>query len=118
MEDDNLNELAEYIFSRPPQMPNAIQLQMDDSTYDLANVNGIDNTIFEILCVLTMKGIRKLYGDIKIIDLSREQFEVISEYVKSYGYILRVYVNNTFMSPWEYVEPIYQYRISFDKYTL
>lgn len=118
MEEDNLNYIAEQIFSKPPEAPNSIQLQLEEQTADIAEQEGASNFIFNILFIITFKGIEKLYGHKNIMELTERQYETICSYVASYGYKLQVYANDTFETPWEILNsgrPLYRYKIFFDK---
>jgi hypothetical protein len=90
MNNDNLKEIAQAIFSKPVGEPNSIQLQLDEETYQENN----KTVIYEILYLITYYGIKILYGDINIIDLTEDQFDNIKKYVRSYGYNLIIFDND------------------------
>ena len=86
---DNLEEIAQIIFTKPYGEPNSIQLQLEEVTSDIALKYGIENFISNILCIITIKGIKILYGeDINILLLSESQLNTIKMYIRSFGYDL------------------------------
>jgi hypothetical protein len=89
MDYDNLDEIAEQIFTRPYKEPNSIQLELEEITSDIAFKYGIRSFISNILYIITLKGARILYGDnINLLSLTDYQLNIIKNYVKSYGYNL------------------------------
>lgn len=110
MNNDNLREIAEAIYSKPPGEKNTVQLQLEEQTY---NESG-KYIVFEILYLITYYGIRILYGDIKITDLSRDQMELVKRYVRSYGYDLIV-LNENNEDPWESTSNTNKVRVFFNK---
>jgi hypothetical protein len=89
MDYDNLEEIAEKIYSKPYGEPNSIQLELEEVTSDIAFNYGIESFISNILYIITMKGIKILYGkDINVLNLTEKQLDTIKMYVKSYGYKL------------------------------
>ena len=120
-EEDNIQEIAESIFTKPPGAPNSIQLQLEEMTAEIADKEGVENFIFNILCLITYKGVEMLFGHNKIHELSQKQFNLLTEYVRSYGYDLVVHANNSSETPWELVkngERLTSYQISFEKYKI
>ena len=93
---NNLIEIAQAIYSKPPGKKNTVQLQLDEETYNESD----KYIVFEILYLITFYGIRILYGDVKITELSKEQFRNVKRYVRSYGYDLIV-LNENKEDPWE-----------------
>lgn len=115
---DNIDEIADAIFSKPPGAPHSVQLQLEDVTAQMAEQEGVENFIFNILCLLTFKGMEKLYGHKNMLTLTENQFETVQAYVASYGYKLEVVANDTDETPWELQRRdirIVRYNISFDK---
>lgn len=111
---DNLREIAENIYSKEPLESNGIQLQLEE------NAENVDEMyIFNIIYLITFYGIKYLYGeDIEILALSKEQFDVIKKYVRSYGYELVILANDTNRDPWEIKGlgySINKYNIYFDR---
>lgn len=116
MDDDNLNEISEKIYSRPPGEPGSIQLQLDELTDSMEDPESI---IFNILYLITYNGIKILYGNIQLLELTEEQYNVVKAYVRSYGYELVVLANDTNRDPWELRRlgySIYRYNIYFDNF--
>ena len=114
--DSNIDEIVEQIFSKPPGPPNSIQLQLEEQTAEIASQDGVENFIFSILCMITVKGIEKLYGHKEIHALTEKQIHVIKRYVESYGYKLKIYANDTEFDPWELMKrnvQVYRFKIEF-----
>lgn len=89
MDYDNLEEIAQQIFTKPHGEPNSIQLELEEVTSDIALKYGIENFISHILSIITIKGIKILYGyDINILLLSVSQLDTVRMYVRSFGYDL------------------------------
>lgn len=118
-EDDNLDEIALAIFDRHIPLPaGSVQLQLEEMTSYIAEEEGVGAFIFNILCMLTMKGIDILYGEKQITDLTKEQYDSLCEYVKSFGYKLIVTANDTEMTPWQVLEAggqLFRYNVWFEK---
>lgn len=118
-EEDNLDEIAQSIFDRPVPLPEgSVQLQLEEMTSYIAEEEGVEKFIFNILCILTMKGIDILYGEKNFLDLTKEQFEILCNYVRSFGYKLVVLANETDMTPWEIGEAgghVFRYNVWFEK---
>ena len=94
---------------------------MEELTADIAEREGVENFIFNILCLITYKGVEILFGHNKIHELSQKQFNLVTDYVRSYGYNLVVHGNNSNETPWELIkkgERLTSYQISFEKYNV
>lgn len=119
MEDDNLDEIVENIYSKPPGESNSICLQLEDETAEIAKEVSTSQFIFNILFLITYKGMKKLYGkDKEIISLSETEISTIKKYVRSYGYDLVIRGNNTNRDPWDILkggERLVNYQIHFEK---
>lgn len=116
--EDNLDEIVESIFSKPPGPKRSIQLQLEEYTADLAQKQGVDDFVFNILCLLTFKGMQRLYGHKNLLELTNNEFNTIQKYIESCGYKLQVYGNDTNENPWEITkrgERLYRYNVFFDK---
>jgi len=117
--DDNLDEIVEKIFSKPPKERCSIHLELEEETAEIAQDESVDKFVFNILFLITYKGIKKLYGkDKEMINLKESEIMVIKEYVRSYGYELVVRGNNTDRDPWEIIksgERLINYQVHFDK---
>lgn len=114
---DNLDELAEQIFGQPVRPPHSVQLQLEDATADIAEQEGVENFVFNILYLLTHKGMKILYGDRKMSDLTEAEFNVIQAYVNSFGYTIIVLANGTTRSPWSLLRegiPLRNYIVMFE----
>jgi hypothetical protein len=84
--DDNTREIAEQIFNKPPQAINSIQLDLEDTTADIAAREGVQQYVFEILSVILLHGIEILFGHRDILRLSEKDFYLLQEYANSFGY--------------------------------
>uniref|UniRef100_A0A6C0DZH4 Uncharacterized protein n=1 Tax=viral metagenome TaxID=1070528 RepID=A0A6C0DZH4_9ZZZZ len=117
--DDNLDDIVEKIFSKPPKERCSIHLELEEETAEIAQDESVERFIFNILFLITYKGIKKLYGkDKEMINLKESEIMVIKEYVRSYGYELVVRGNNTDRDPWEIIksgERLINYQVHFDK---
>ena len=111
MNKDNLKEIADAIYRKPPCEPNTIQLQLDEETY---NEND-GRVVFEILYLITFYGIQILYGNVKITELTKDQFINVKRYVRSYGYDL-VVLNENNEDPWESTSNKNKIRVFFNKF--
>ena len=96
MNNGNLREIAQAIYQKPCGEANSVQLQLDEETY---NESG-KYIVFEILYLITYYGIEILYGDVKIIDLTKDQFDNVKGYVRSYGYDIIVLGDDN-LDPWQ-----------------
>jgi hypothetical protein len=92
MEEDNTRNIAEQIFSKPPGVPNSIDLQLDDSTIDFMENEGYipQSFIRDVLSVITLHGVEILFGHKNIIELSEQDLLLLKQYTRSYGYELSV----------------------------
>lgn len=117
--DDNLDEIVEKIFSKPPKERCSIHLELEEETAEIAQGENVEGFIFNILFLITYKGMKKLYGkDKEIINLTKTEIMVIKDYVRSYGYELVIRGNNTDRDPWEIIksgERLMNYQVHFDK---
>jgi hypothetical protein len=118
--DDNLDDIVEKIYSKPPMEKNSICLQLEDETADIANEGGdVEQFIFNILFLITYKGMKKLYGkDKELLMLTETEIYNIKQYVRSYGYELIIRGNNTQLDPWELLksgEKLTSYQVHFNK---
>lgn len=105
-DNDNLDEIAEQIFTKPYKKPNSIQLELEEITSDIAFKYGIESFISNILYIITLKGARILYGnDIDLLSLTEKQLDTIKMYVNSYGYNLLISDNKNEI-----------FRVKFEKY--
>jgi hypothetical protein len=115
MENDNIEQIAETIFRYPPKDPCSIELQLDTLEGEGESIE----VVFNILCVLTLKGVNILFGEKNIIELEISEFLLLQKYVRSYGYEMIVTANDTDRSPWYFAErniSVYRFKISFERY--
>lgn len=116
--EDNINEIALQIFSKPPGPINSIQLQLEELTANIAEEQGVESFVFDILCLLTHRGIQILYGIEHFWQISEQQFMLLREYIRSFGYEIKVFANDTYQSPWDVMragETVERYNIFFDR---
>lgn len=109
---DNIDIIADSIFNKPPREPCSIELYLDGEGQST-------ETIFNILCILTLRGTKILFGEKNLIDLENDEFILLQRYVMSYGYEMVVTANDTDRSPWYYTEnniDIYRIKTAFRKY--
>jgi hypothetical protein len=114
---DNVHQIAQAIFSKPPGPPKSVQLQLEELTSHIAEEEGVEKFICNILCILTITGIQILYGHKNILLLTSAQYDELCDYVQSYGYTLEVYANDTMFTPWELLNRGVQlrtYKIGFE----
>lgn len=115
----NIQELAYKIYSQPPRQPNTIQLNLDLPQNKNYTAEDAKNIRYHFLYNLTTKGIIILFGNRRLKDLTEREFNRIQEYVNSYGYVLRIYTNNTKYNPWEILrmgETIRFFKVAFEKF--
>lgn len=114
-----MDEIVESIFSKPPGEKSSIELQLEDVTAEIAERGFIEQFIFNILFLITYKGMKKLYGnDKEIITLTESEVELLKEYVRSYGYDMIIRGNNTDRDPWDIIkrgEQLLNYQLHFEK---
>lgn len=114
---DNLDEIVEAIFSKPPGPPGSVQLQLEDETAQIAQETGVNKFIFNILFLISYKGMVKLFGKENFIDMSAREFEILRYYILSCGYDVKLYANDTTLTPWELVAndiQVRKYNIEFN----
>ena len=92
--EDNLDEIVKSIFSQPPGKICSIQLQLEEETSKIAEQYGVNSFVFNILYMITLKGIRYLYGDIPLVSLTESQLDLVKEYTRSYEYELLIKIEN------------------------
>lgn len=84
--DDNTQDIAYQIFTKPPLPKNSIQLGLEDETANIAEREGVDQFIFEILTVILMHGVEILFGHRNVLRLSENDFMLLQQYTNSFGY--------------------------------
>lgn len=83
-------EIAEKIFSNPPGDLNSIDLQLEEQTAEIAEQEGIEQFTSNILRIITMTGIKTLFGHVNFVELTGTQVELIKKYTRSFGYNLKL----------------------------
>lgn len=105
MQNDNINNnldfIANEIFKYQPGLKNSICLELEEESSFIAKEDGYENYIFNVLYLITIKGIKILYGHQNIMLLSEDEFKTVEKYVQSYGYDIIVNGNNTIFTPWQ-----------------
>jgi hypothetical protein len=96
MDSDNTRDIAEQIFTRPPGTPNSIDLSLDDSSVDFMQENQINVNVYirDVISMITLHGVEILYGHKNIMSLTDDQLLTIKKYTRSYGYDMKVNVEN------------------------
>ena len=100
----DLDDLICTVFSKPPQDPKTIQLQLSDDS-DNADVS----TLQLIAGAIAGKGAEKLYGVQQCNELTKEQFETLQKYLMSMGFRMDIRCAKTGQNPWEtgdYIENV------------
>lgn len=97
-------EIAEKIFSNPPGNLNSIDLALEEQTAEIAEREGIEQFTSNILRIITMTGIEILFGDIRFVDLTGTQVELIKRYTRSYGYNLKMNIDEESRQMYVYFE--------------
>ena len=79
--EDNLLEIAEKVFNRPPGPSNSIQLELSDDTVNSSS----DKTklVGDIMMCIMLHGIRILYTEEERKQLNEQQFDRVREYMRS-----------------------------------
>lgn len=97
MEDDNTRYIAEQIFSKPPGTPNSINLQLDETTVDFVQSDNVDinKLILQIVSTITLHGVEILFGHKNLLELSENDLFLLKRYVLSYGYEMKVKIDNS-----------------------
>jgi hypothetical protein len=117
---DNIEEIAYNIFTNPPKDVCSIELYLEDTkgAQDTEGTKNID-IVFNVLCELTLKGVKILFGEKSIVNLDIDEFMLLQKYVRSYGYEMIVTANDTDKSPWYFTKNnvnVYRFKIVFQKY--
>ena len=97
-------EIAEKIFSNPPGDLNSIDLALEEQTAEIAEREGIEQFTSNILRIITMTGIRVLFGHINFVQLTGEQIELIKRYTRSFGYNLKMNIDDSTRQLFVYFE--------------
>jgi hypothetical protein len=97
-------EIAEKIFSKPPGDLNSIDLTLERQTAEIAEQEGIEMFVSNILRIITLTGIRILFGDIRFVDLTDDQIFLIKRYTRSYGYNLKMNIDEESRQLYVYFE--------------
>ena len=76
----DFNDFVSQVFSKDPQEPNSIQLEID-----IENPNT--DVLFSFLLEFALSGIKILYGeDIQWWTLDEEQINTLNNYIQSIGF--------------------------------
>lgn len=114
---DNISDIVEAVFDNPPGAQNSVLLQLDSTSTDLAYKRGVETYVFEILCLITFKGMQRLYGHKNLMELTECEFNTIAAYMRSMGYKINVLANDTKKTPWDLLKDNIipkRYKISFE----
>ena len=91
--DDNTGLIAFEIFSKPPKPRNSIQLSLEEETSEIAQSDGVDHFVFNILTIIIMHGVEILFGHRNILRLTEKNFNLLQEYTNSFGYKIHKHVD-------------------------
>ena len=85
--DTNLGSIARQIFSQPPMKPFTNRLGLDHPV-----PTGEDPVSYhqEILMILMILGAQHLYGDVPIANITAKQFDLMTKYMISFGYVPKI----------------------------
>lgn len=83
-------EIGRVIFSKPPGDLNSIDLALEEQTAEIAEKEGIEQFTSNILRIITMTGIKTLFGHVNFVELTGTQVELIKKYTRSFGYNLKL----------------------------
>lgn len=92
--EDNLDELVHLVFSKPPQQPKSIQLQLDDHCQD-------PDVIPYMFSDIAMRGARALFGIEDMMMLDCEMARLLNEYMQSMGVSMQITCNFTGEDPFQ-----------------
>ena len=87
-------DIAEQIFSHSPGELNSIDLGLEQETAEYAKEVGYENFILNILQIITLHGIKILFGHTDLLSLTEDQLFLIKRYTRSYGYDLKTKIEN------------------------
>lgn len=105
--DSNIASIAAEIYSVPAKDPCTNQLGLADCAPPNASETDKTSILFEILMELLLEGIKVKYGEaLTPATLTGAQFEEISRYVASYGFILHVRSDHLTTAPPVSLEPL------------
>ena len=79
-------DIAYKIFTKPPKERCMIELHLEEETARLAQEGNVDDFIFNILSIITFKGVEILFGHKNILALTEDNIRLLQKYVNSYGY--------------------------------
>lgn len=103
-----LDELVDYVFSKPPQAYKAVQLQLSDDS-DVAD----GGTLQMLMSAITGKGAEKLFGVKSCSELSKGQADKLQEYLHSMGFKMVAKCGDTGDDPWSTTKDFKEVVISY-----
>jgi hypothetical protein len=85
MDDDliNFERLVETVFSDQPRPPRSIVLQMTDDS--IAQFAPDEEPVQEFFIDLAFSGVKHLWGDVNLAQLTKDQFTLLNRYMNSVG---------------------------------
>lgn len=84
---DNFADIAQALYSRPPQAPGTVQLGLEDCAPPGASEQEQNQILFEVLMGILIEGVRVKYGANRTFaSLTVAEIEELSKYVVSYGF--------------------------------
>lgn len=100
--DLDLDEIAQYVFTKPPGEPKTIDLRLTEESTRSGDAHG---TIIQMFTDIALIGCSILWGEsVNITNLTREQFHLLQKYMNSMGVSLVIKCNEDSADPWETVE--------------
>jgi hypothetical protein len=99
-DDTEMNEMFKYMYSRLPQPPKSIRIELLPEGFDEKSVDS--NVIkTEFYLDAALYGIKYLFNTKDYNSLTQAQFELLNRYIKSIGAELKVTCNNDDSDPFE-----------------
>ena len=92
----NLMGIADVLFSKPPQAPRTIQMELEDASADQSDTS----TTFEIIRLLSILGMERLFNHKDPMRLSEQDYNLLRKYIQTLGYDIKVYCNDGLQDPW------------------
>jgi len=103
--DAHLNEIADFVFSKPPGEPKSIMLELTAESSDQFGNDEQDQAVLEIFTEIAVLGCKKLWGEeISFMNMSKDNFDLLQKYMNSMGVKLIIRCNDDSADPWELAE--------------
>ena len=100
-----LKDVAEAIFRKPPGPERSVELGLTEESADQFINDPSASPEFEVFTDLARLGVGILWGkDAKLCQLTREQFDLLQQYMRSMGVKLVIRCNDEGCDPWDHVQ--------------